>query len=67
MAEEDIVSDFDLDLVLQSLHMRTESDEMERIVESLSEQIKISRERLVCLNVINLQSENGSFGSSFRA
>ena len=61
MAEEDIVSDFDLDLVLQSLHMRTESDEMERIVESLSEQIKISRERLVCLNVINLQLENGSF------
>jgi hypothetical protein len=47
MAEEDILSDFDLDLALQGLQMRNDPAEMERIVKSLGEQIKISRERFV--------------------
>jgi hypothetical protein len=53
MAEEGILSDFDLDLALQGLEVRNDAGEMEKIVKSLGEQIKLSRERLVCLYVIN--------------
>ena len=47
MAEEAIFSDFDLDLVLDGLAMREDASGMERVVKSLGEQIKLSRERLV--------------------
>jgi hypothetical protein len=52
MAEEGILSDFDLDLALQGLEMRGDAGEMERIVKSLGEQIKLSRKRFVRLYII---------------
>ena len=45
MAEEEILSDFDLNLALQGLEMRGDATEMERIVNALGEQIKITREK----------------------
>lgn len=45
MAEEEILSDFDLNLALQGLEMRGDAAEMERIVNALGEQIKLTREK----------------------
>lgn len=47
MAEEEILSDFNLDLALEGLAMRGDVNEMAKLVKTLGEQIKLSKERLV--------------------
>ncbi|XP_028393981.1 uncharacterized protein KIAA0825-like isoform X2 [Dendronephthya gigantea] len=46
MAEEEILSDFDLDLALEGLAMRGDVNEMEKLVKTLGEQIKLSKESM---------------------